>query len=71
LLAAEADLISVVEVEPETLWTSTADPAEPYRPDRSALDRLRACPSRSSSMGGFSHRGLPASDPSIFRSSSR
>ena len=64
LLAAEADLISVVEVEPETLWTSTADPAEPYRPDRSALDRLRALPQPKLVHGvGFPIGGSRPPDP--------
>lgn len=44
LLEAEADLVSVVEVEPQTLWTVTGDPAEPYRPDPAVLDGLLALP---------------------------
>jgi len=64
LLEAETDLVSVVEVEPETLWTFTADPAEPYQPDRSALDRLCALPQPKLVHGvGFPVGGSRPPDP--------
>jgi len=64
LLAAEPDLVSVIEVEPETLWTATADPAAPYRPDRSALARLCALPQPKLVHGvGFPVGGSRPPDP--------
>lgn len=64
LLEAETDLVSVIEVEPETLWTFTADPAEPYRPDPSALARLRALPQPKLVHGvGFPVGGSRPPDP--------
>lgn len=64
LLEAETDLVSVVEVEPETLWTFTADPAEPYRPDWAALERVRALPQTKLIHGvGFPVGGTRAPDP--------
>jgi uncharacterized protein (UPF0276 family) len=64
LLEAEADLISVVEVEPETLWTFAADPAAPYRPDWSALERVRGLPQTKLIHGvGFPVGGSRVPDP--------
>lgn len=63
-LEAETDLVSVVEVEPETLWTFTADPAEPYRPDWAALERLRSLPQPKLVHGvGFPVGGARPPDP--------
>jgi uncharacterized protein (UPF0276 family) len=64
LLAAEADLASVVEVEPQTLWTFTADPAAPYRPDPSALALLDELPQAKLVHGvGFPIGGSRPPDP--------
>jgi uncharacterized protein (UPF0276 family) len=64
LLAAETDLVSVVEVEPQTLWTSTADPAEPYRPDPSVLALLGELPQAKLVHGvGFPVGGTRPPDP--------
>ena len=64
LLEAETDLISIVEVEPETLWTFAADPADPYRPDWSALERVRGLPQAKLIHGvGFPVGGSRAPDP--------
>jgi uncharacterized protein (UPF0276 family) len=64
LLESEPDLVSVVEVEPETLWTFAADPATPYRPDWAALDRVRALPQTKLIHGvGFPVGGTRLPDP--------
>jgi len=64
LLEAETDLVSVVELEPETLWTFTADPADPYRPDWAALERVRGLPQTKLIHGvGFPVGGTRAPDP--------
>lgn len=64
LLEEEADLISVVEIEPETLWTFTADPARPYQPDWAALERVRALPQAKLVHGvGFPVGGTHHPDP--------
>jgi len=64
LLAAAADLVSVVEVEPQTLWTFTGDPAEPYRPDPSALALLDELPQAKLVHGvGFPVGGSRPPDP--------
>jgi len=64
LLESETDLVSVVEVEPETLWTFTADPAEPYRPDWATLERVRGLPQTKLIHGvGFPVGGTRAPDP--------
>ena len=63
-LEAEADLVSVVEVEPETLWTFTENPAEPYRPDWAALERVRDLPQTKLVHGvGFPVGGTRQPDP--------
>jgi uncharacterized protein (UPF0276 family) len=63
-LEAEADLVSVVELEPETLWTFTEDPAEPYRPDWEALQRVRDLPQAKLVHGvGFPIGGTRQPDP--------
>lgn len=63
-LEAETDLVSVVEVEPETLWTFTEDPAEPYRPDWEALQRVRELPQARLVHGvGFPIGGARQPDP--------
>src|SRR5262245_12428211 len=46
LLETRPDLVSVVELEPETLWTETGTAAEPYVVDREALERVRRLPQR-------------------------
>jgi len=64
LLAAAADLVSVVEVEPQTLWTYTADPAAPYRPDPLALALLDELPQAKLVHGvGFPVGGSRPPDP--------
>jgi uncharacterized protein len=44
LLDELADLLEVVEVEPQTFWWATDDPAHPYRPDAAALATLAGRP---------------------------
>lgn len=64
LLEAETNLVTVVEVEPETLWTFAADPADPYRPDWAALERVRGLPQTRLIHGvGFPVGGTRAPDP--------
>lgn len=46
LLEARPDLVSVAELEPETLWTETGSADEPYVVDREALERVRRLPQR-------------------------
>jgi uncharacterized protein len=46
LLEARPDLVSVVELEPETHWTETGAVDEPYVVDREALERVRRLPQR-------------------------
>jgi len=38
------DLVEVIEVEPQTLWVETLDPAAPWRPDTSVMDDLAGRP---------------------------
>ncbi len=64
LLADGADLASVVEVEPQTLWTYTADPAAPYRPDPRVLALLEELPQAKLVHGvGFPVGGSRPPDP--------
>lgn len=63
-LASEPDLVSVVEVEPETLWRFTGDPVEPYRPDWAALELVRGLPQARLVHGvGFPVGGSRPPDP--------
>lgn len=63
-LESEPDLVSVVELEPETLWRFTGDPAEPYRPDWDALELVRGLPQAKLVHGvGFPVGGSRPPDP--------
>jgi uncharacterized protein len=62
LLASHGDLVDVVEVEPQTLWTLTADGG--LRVDRETVDRLAAFPSPKLLHGiGFPVGGVRPPDP--------
>lgn len=62
LLASHGDLVDVVEVEPQTLWTLTAD--EALRVDRETVDRLAAFPAPKLLHGiGFPVGGVRPPDP--------
>lgn len=64
LLEAEPDLACVLEVEPETLWTFTGDPAAPYRPAAAALAGLLELPQPKLVHGvGFPVGGSRPPDP--------
>lgn len=40
LLDARDDLVQILEIEPQTIWIDTGDPAAPYRPEPLAFARL-------------------------------
>jgi len=46
LLAAEPELIDVLEIEPQTTWIETGDPAAPYRVRPDVQQHVRSLPGR-------------------------
>jgi uncharacterized protein len=64
LLQREAGLVSVLEVEPQTIWLKTGSRDDPYRPDTGALERLKALPQAKIVHGvGFPVGGSRPPDP--------
>jgi uncharacterized protein (UPF0276 family) len=44
LVQRRPDLVQVLEIEPQTTWRKTQDPAEPFRCDRDVLDHILRLP---------------------------
>jgi uncharacterized protein (UPF0276 family) len=64
LLETHADLVHVLEIEPQTIWIETDDPENPYRPDPHAFARLMALPQAKIVHGvGFPVGGSQPPDP--------